>query len=67
MKKVIFLLVTFTFLFNTAHADSWPHKDSKGNTVRHFIVINHLDKKINVIMSGQKNFAMKPGDSLMFE
>jgi hypothetical protein len=47
--------------------DAWPHKNASGATVRHFIVLNHLAKKINVIMSGQKNFTMQPGDSLMFE
>jgi hypothetical protein len=67
MKRVI-AGILFVALFTAAgYSDTWPHKNAAGVYVRHFFVLNHLDKKINVIMSGQKNFVMQPGDSLMFE
>jgi hypothetical protein len=67
MKKIIAGILFIAVFTAAGYPDNWPHKNASGATVRHFIVLNHLAKKINVIMSGQKNFTMQPGDSLMFE
>jgi hypothetical protein len=67
MKRIIAGFLIGAVLTAAGYSDNWPHKNASGATVRHFIVLNHLAKKINVIMSGQKNFTMQPGDSLMFE
>jgi Thaumatin family len=48
-------------------ATGWPHKNAAGQTVRHVIIMNHLNKAFTLELSGYANRTMNPGDSIVLE
>jgi hypothetical protein len=61
------LMAFFTGSIFSQDATGWPHKNAAGQTVRHVIVMNHLDKSFTLTMSGYANRTMNPGDSFVIE
>ena len=57
----------FTGSIFSQDATGWPHKNAAGQTVRHVIIMNHLNKAFTLELSGYANRVMNPGDSLVLE
>ena len=64
---LVMLMVFFTGSIFSQDATGWPHKNAAGQTVRHLIIMNHMNTAFTFQMSGYANRAMNPGDSIVIE
>ena len=70
MRKIfgcIFLCGVLAGTGFSQDATGWPHKNAAGQTVRHIIIMNHLNKSFTLELSNYANQTMNPGDSIVIE